>query len=251
MAITIRLAAALALAAALVALPNPSAAQDGDPIATIGIDTRPPADPRADLSGDPQTCVRVDEGETVDIAVFTSAVPDSRGISGFEFSLTFEPELVTVTATDPALLLAQAEGSDVLSIGEEESEDGELLVGVADFGPLGIEPEGASESGPGLLLGLTLTGGAVEGTGDLTIGNIIITDDANGVIPVDSNPSAVVAANADCPAAGASPTPQPSQDPEDGSGSTALVVGLSLAVLVAVAGGALAYRFWQRRRPRL
>jgi hypothetical protein len=249
MAIAPRIAVACALVAALASLPLPASAQDQeqDTIALVGIDTHAPSDPRADLSDAPQTCLRLDDGDTAEIAVFTSAVPDSRGISGFEFRLTFDPDLVTVSAVDPDLLLAQAEGSDVLPVGDTESEDGELLAGVADFGALGIEPEGASETGPGLLLGLTLSGGSASGLADLTINGVIITDDANAVIPVDATTNAQVAANQDCPGA-PSATPEPSGEDDGGAGSTLLVVLIAVLVLLSVAGAALAYRYWLRRR---
>lgn len=251
MPVAVRLAALSVLAAALVPAAGRAGAQDGETIALVGVATSIAADARADLSDDPETCARLDEDDSLEIAVFTSAVPETRGVSGFEFRLAFDPDVLQITASDPMQLLAQAEGSDVLSVGEEMSDDGELLVGVADFGrPLGVEPEGTSESGPGVLMTVTLTGGPETGLSDISLEGVIVTDDANEEIPVDSQADAQVAVNTDCPDAAASPapTPEPRQEAEDGSGSEELAIALAAAVLAAIAGVGVAYRM-RRRAP--
>lgn len=250
MTIAIRLTALLTLATALAALASPAAAQEDDTIPLVGVTTAPPGDPRTDLSTSAETCARLDEDETLEIAVFTGPVPETRGISGFEFSLAFDPDLLQVTASDPMRLLAEADGSNVLSVGEEMADDGDILVGVADFGqPTGVEPDGTSETGPGLLLGLTLTNGSETGVSELALDGVIITDDANGVIPVDSTAKAEVAVNTDCPGTTSptpGPTPEPTQQADDGSGSEALAIAVAVVVLAAITTVGVTYRLRSR-----
>jgi hypothetical protein len=80
------------------------------------------------------------------------------------------------------------------------SSDGSYYPGLIDFGPEGIEPAGASEIGPGILVRITLTGQAGASVGDLVLQNVYVQDDLNQAVPVTTILQAKVAANTDCPA---------------------------------------------------
>jgi hypothetical protein len=131
--------------------------------------------------------------------VFVDEVPADRGIAGFQFEMSFSPSLVTVTASDFGQLLDQARRSDLFIPGDTTSSDGSYLAGVIDFGPEGIEPDGSSEIGPGVLVRISLTGQSGVGVGNLTLLTPFMQGDDNQAIPIGTVLNAKVAVNTDCP----------------------------------------------------
>ena len=194
------------------------AGHSSNTIATIGIDmdvTGNEPSTRVGVDTTLEACVRVDQGQTREIDVFVDEVPTDRGISGFEFDMLFDPSLAHVTSLSLEQLLEDGAGSSLIPLGDSSSTDGSLRVAAVDFGTLGIDPAGASEVGPGILVRITLTGQSGTGVGDLTLQGITITDDEGIIpIPVDATLNAKVAANTDCPSqptptATSTPTPTP------------------------------------------
>ena len=234
------LALALVLAAAL---PLPLLARAGLPAAhieTIGISAAPPDDPRADLTSNRQSCVRLDEGESRLLAVYSSDIPADRGISAFEVRLAFDPTLVTVTAVDYQQLLAQGPDSNLLDLGETESDDGEIILAAGDFSRVGIEPSGPSETGPGVLAAVEFTALETSGVSDISLPTAVVADDLNGIVPVDEQAGASIAVSADCPPGSEAPAAEAGDADDDAPWTE---VGIVLAVTAAIVVGGLGLVF--------
>ena len=218
-------AVALALASlALTGNAGPAlASQVEDPGITVGIDTDVTANSsrtRVGVDSPREACARLDQGQTLTLDVFVDEIPAERGVSGFQFDLLFDPALVAITSVDYGHLLAQAAGSAVTLFGETASADGSLRAAGVDFGPLGIEPAGPSEIGPGILARIALAGQTGVGVGDLTLESITITTDAGEALSVDAALNAQVAVNTDCPSEGpvaTGVTPGPTSSPASGA----------------------------------
>ena len=181
---------------------GPPATQAQSSIARLGIDTNVAGNgPRTRVGVDTprEPCTRVDQGQTFQMDVFVDEVPADRGIAGFQFEMSFSPSLVTVTASDFSQLLDQARRSDLLIPGDTSSSDGSYVPGVIDFGPEGIEPDGSSEIGPGILVRISLTGQSGVGFGNLTLLTPFMQGDDNQAIPIGTVLNARVAVNTDCP----------------------------------------------------
>lgn len=180
------------------------------PISTIGIDMDTSGNgPRAEVGATTanDTCARVNSGQTRTIDVFEDQVAPDRGISGFQFTLNYDASKIHITGVDYNQLLDQANSSLVVPFGDTSSSDGAAGLSAVDFGK-GIEPGGASEAGPGVLVRLTIQGQQGSGNSSLTLSNVIVTDDAGNVINVSAVLTAKVATNTDC-AGAATPTPTP------------------------------------------
>lgn len=231
LALTLAAVAAIPSAAVLAGLPAAH-------IETIGISAAPQNDPRAGLTSDRQPCARLNEGESRELAVYTSDVPADRGISAFEVRLAFDPTLVTVTAVDYQQLLAQAADSNLLDLGETESDDGEIILAAGDFSRVGIEPSGPSETGPGVLAAVEFTALEASGVSDLSLPTAVVADDLNSIVEVDSQAGASIAVNTDCPPG----SEAPAAGDTDGDAPWT-EVGIVLAVTAAVVVGGLAFVF--------
>ena len=184
------------------------ASQVEEPGITVGIDTDVTGNSsrtRVGVDSPREACARLDQGQTLTLDVFVDEIPAERGVSGFQFDLLFDPALV-VTSVDYGHLLAQAAGSAVTPFGETASADGSLRAAGVDFGPLGIEPAGPSEIGPGILARIAVAGQTGVGVGDLTLESITITTDAGEALSVDAALNAQVAVNTDCPSEGSTAT---------------------------------------------
>src|SRR3990172_292002 len=155
--------------------------------------------------GTVENCDQIDSAGTntidIDIVLPDPGVDAADGISSVQFSLLYDPAVVTVTAVDvSAHLLNQAAGSFLLGLGDATSlpdSDGTFAPAWSDFGPLGIEPAGASEIGPGVLVRIHLTGVA-QGTSPLSLSSIILANDLNNPIPVSSISQATVSVDEVC-----------------------------------------------------
>lgn len=201
-------ALAVAVLAALVAATASGASSE---IETMGLDMEVSGNgPRS--AGDIDQCASVAVGQTatVDVALPEPGVPEGRGASAYQFTLFYDPAVVSVTGDDHSMLLDQATGSVLIPLAQSlPDRDGIYTTGVVDFGPRGIEPAGASEIGPGVLARLTLTT-HVSGVSPLVIKDVIIKSDDGKDIEVMSVLSAHLYAGQPCPGQlTATPSPVP------------------------------------------
>lgn len=211
-------AVAVLAAAALLALAERSAAAPpGGDIPLIAVDAVP-------QGNGPRTVARIDECVTaavgqpveIDIVLPPPGVPAQRGIAAYQFSILYDPAVVWVQAEDTEMLLEQAAGSQLFTIADPKPDtNGYYISWGVDFGPIGIEPEGASEIGPGVISRLTLLPRA-EGTSKLTLTEVKIIDDASQVLEVLDVRSGWIAVGGPCPGtedAAAQPPPTPTPPP--------------------------------------
>lgn len=160
-------------------------------IAVVAIDADSSGN-EPDTVGSIEECVSasVDQPVEVDIVVPSPGIPVDRGIAAFQLRLFYDPAIVWVTADDSSQLLAQATGSTVIAFSDvaitgQPNTSGDYLSVAVDFGPKGIEPAGASETGPGVLARLTLLPKS-EGTSTLFLSEVDIRDDQGDKIMVGS-----------------------------------------------------------------
>lgn len=169
-------------------------------IDTVGIDTDindSPANAVASL-GSRNACNTLTTGGTLTIDVTADAVapPDGSrgGITGFQFTLVYDPSVVKVAASDHGMLLAANAGSSLITLGDAAPDaDGSFLVAVIDF-----DKQTATEHGPGVLARITLEA-VGSGVSDLTLDGLIIVDDANKPYAIGEVLAAQVAVDAPCP----------------------------------------------------
>lgn len=220
------------LAAAHVA--DSASAQSGATIGIVATD--------ADITGNTATslgplnaCVRAEPGSSVAVDLVVDAVPEDRGIIGFQFTLLYDPDILTLTAVDSEFLLG-AEGSFEPFEGIADplpDSDGSYTYIVADLAS--NPPLENIESGAGVLSRLTFS---TKGAGVSNVAPSFnppdeypsLIDNRNEVIGVDSIGTARIAVGQDCdipPAATPEvkplppideieglPTPQPTSPPE-------------------------------------
>lgn len=215
---------ALSVAGALV-LGSP--AQAGSDIMTLGLDMQVSGNsPRSVADIDQCFSAEIGQPVTVDVVLPEPGVPQSRGVSAYQYTLFYDGKLLSVTGDEPEMLLDQAPGSALIPLAQGKPDnDGIYTSAAVDFGPKGIEPEGASETGPGVLARLTLTPHS-PGISGLVIRDVSIKDDAGDDIEVISILSAHLYAGEPCPgqatpAATAAPasTPRPAQAESRPSGT--------------------------------
>lgn len=175
-------------------------------------------------------CASVGVGETIsiDVGLGEPGVPDDRGLAGYQFRLFYDPQVFTLIEDDYEMLLDQAEGSNIVPLADPKpDDDGIYLSSGVDFGSAGIEPEGTSEVGAGVLSRVTLESKAA-GTSGLVLQDVVLKDDSAEDIEVDSVQSAQVYVGQSCPGFESTPTPTlqptaapstPSPGPSPGSGS--------------------------------
>ena len=151
--------------------------------------------------------IAAEETLDIDIVLPDPGIDALDGLSGFQFDLTYDPAVVNISDVDiDTFLLNQATGSFLFPLGDSAPDsDGLFFASVIDFGPIGIEPAGASETGPGVLVRITLTGVA-QGTSLLNLENIILPNDVNKPIPVSGVFSGTVAVDEACEVVEAPPT---------------------------------------------
>ncbi len=207
--------AILPLILILLALTPLTGSRAGSDIVTLGLDMETAGNgPRS--AHDIDECVSAQPGQpaTVDIALPEPGVPGSRGVSAYQFTLFYIGAVVSVTADDHRMLLDEAPGSALIPISDAKPDtNGVYTSGAVDFGPKGVEPDGASEVGPGVLARLTLTP-RVAGVSPLVIKDVIIKDDAGDDIEIISVLSAHLYAGEPCPGqAVATPTATPARTP--------------------------------------
>lgn len=184
-------------------------------------------EPRTVGTVDSCASVAVGDSVDVDIVVVPPGIPADSGISGFQFTLFFDSQIVSVTAEDPQMLAAQAPNSSLLYFGNPvlPNQSGEHTSIAIDFGPSAIEPAGASETGPGVLSRITLLARA-PGISPIPIRNVTLVDSEDrtyepmvqqatiAVAQPCAQPTSSPPTSAPTPARTASsPTPAPGADP--------------------------------------
>ena len=152
----------------------------------------------------------------IDVVLPAPGVAADRGLSGFQFTFAYDPTIVWVSEEDNSMLLAQASGSSLVPVSDQTpNKTGEYLSLVVDFGREGIEPNGASETGPGVLSRITLLP-QKSGVSSLALRDIILLDEASQDIAVEPAAAATLSVGAPCltpTPAPASSTPAPTAPP--------------------------------------
>jgi hypothetical protein len=124
-------------------------------------------------SADPATTVRVDPasnevdiGETFTVDIFVD--PDT-GIAGAQFSLSFDPSLITANEVTEGNLLSQGGASTYFMAGTIDNVAG-TITGVAGF----ITAPGEVVSQSGIFAIISFTTGTAVGTSALDLSNVIV-----------------------------------------------------------------------------
>jgi hypothetical protein len=192
----------------LLAFSQPASASDESAV-PIAIDVQTQGNgPRS--VGSVDSCVSAEVGQpvTVDVVLPDSGIPVDRGISAYQYSMIYDPAIVWVQADDSNQLLAQAHGSSIIPLSDPKPDTNGVYVSWAvDFGPAGIEPEGSSETGPGVIARLTLLPKSAGQT-SLSLQDVVLLDDKTNPINVGSVTGASLYVGEPCPG-DSSPTPAP------------------------------------------
>lgn len=192
-------------------------------IPLLAVDAEP-AGNSARSVGTVEQCVSASVGQPVDVDIVIpgEGVPARRGMAAYQFSILYNATLVWISGDNGNLLLAQAAGSNVIPITDPRPDkNGIYQSWGVDFGPVGIEPLGSSETGAGTIARITLLPQA-EGVSDITLSGVLVIDDQSQRIPIDSVQPGKISIGTPCagptqpsnppPAAIApSPTPSPPQ----------------------------------------
>ena len=233
--------------------PQLSHAQDGT---SISIDAIPEGDAPASVATI-ETCASAQEGETFDVDL---VIEDVAELLAWEITISYEPDVLEVSATDVEMFQAANEGSQVLDLSEPTPDhDGNYILQSVDS----ADPP-SPDSGSGILARITFkavgTGTSVlsaektdlndDGTLDRgpflrdVAGEVIGDEDGDTLFdgPVSD---AEIRVGQPCPGQESATAIRRSKD--DGGTSVALVVGLALGGLAVVAIGAAAVVFFRRR----
>lgn len=197
-----RVLACLALGEVILGLLalSQTAGASSEAAVTVTIDVRTQGNgPRSVGSIDGCVSAEVGQAVTVDVVLPDSGIPADRGISGYQFSMIYDPGVVWIQADDNNQLLAQAQGSNVISLSDPKPDTNGIYVSWAvDFGRAGIEPDGSSETGSGIIARLTLLPKAT-GLTSLSLQDVLLLDDKSSPIDAGSPNSASLYVGAPCP----------------------------------------------------
>ncbi len=183
----------------------------------------------ARVAGAVDDCVSTSVGERfdVDVALPAPGIPAAKGISGYQFQFYYDLRVVSVQNANDDMLLTQAPGSNLIPFSDvTPNTTGEYLRVAADFGRSGIEPQGTSETGPGVIARLTLR---AEATGESPLGlrDVRLVADGSTIYGNLEVRTGTVHVGSSCPAASVSPSPelsatiQTTQTPAPGAPGTA------------------------------
>lgn len=186
------------------ALFSGASAQSGGTIRIIAIDAVTSGNTATSL-GALNACVRAEAGQNVTVDLVVDAVPEDRGMIGFEIAIVYTAANLQVNASDSQFLLA-AEPPYQPFEGLNDpvpDTDGQYQISVVDL-QSNSTPGSNIESGPGVLARITLE---AKGTGLATVGpgfnppNLYPTvlDQNNETIGVDTIGTATIAVGQDCP----------------------------------------------------
>lgn len=187
------------------------AAADGPVVVAIDGDTTGNSARTVDKVDD---CVSVPVGARFDVDVVVPApgIP-AQGISGYQLQFYYDLRVISVQDADDDMLLAQAPGSNLVPFSDSTpSRTGEYTRVTVDFGPAGIEPEGASETGPGVILRLTLRAEG-EGKSPLGLRDVRLVDDSSAIYGNVKVLTGMVYVGSACPVAAANISPSPTSSP--------------------------------------
>lgn len=149
----------------------------GDP-QIIGLDVIPDASNTAITLGNIDTCVAVTHPATLNVDVFLDDVPTGKDLGGFNHSLNYNKNYLTVSACHNAdlYLMGSTAGSAVVNFGDAcPDANGALGVVASDTMPAAAEPAGSR----GVLERYTLTTVAPgPHTVGLTLTSIVVADNA-------------------------------------------------------------------------
>jgi uncharacterized repeat protein (TIGR01451 family) len=173
---------------------------------TVGIDTDTTGNAATSLSTI-ERCRSVSAGQQFTIDVFVDEIPAGSTLSGFNYNLGFDSSRVRIVSRQHNLLLTSSGTNSLIELSDGVPDDiSPHSVGVADFG--------TAEVGPvvGVLGRYTLEAlpAATVGIVNLTLGDVAVSDEGGGAIPLtqildgNSIPShGVIAVGQACPPDGA------------------------------------------------
>jgi cell division septation protein DedD len=212
---------AIAVTLTLASPEGSSCAASSSSVALIAVDTDPSGNgPRT--VGAVDECISASAGQPldIDIVVTSPGIPADRGIAAYQFTILYDPAVVWIGADDSDMLLAQADGSNVIPITDPKPDsNGVYQSWGVDFGTPGIEPSGASETGPGVIARITLIPQG-NGVSPLTLSNVLLIDDSSERLSLESLRSASVYVGQPCPGQSESGTPTPTPAPTPALAST-------------------------------
>lgn len=218
---TVRIAAGLPLVAVLLVLVGVLLSGTGaaSSFLVVGIDT--------DVAGntprsvpDINDCSSMGSGDSREIDIFIDepGIPADRGIVSFQLRFFYDPEILHVVSEDKDQLLDQASGSVLIPLSDPlPDRDGVYQTSAVDFGPSGVEPDGSSEKGPGVLTRIRIEA-QQAGMTPMVVSAVQLKDDDLNDIEVDSVQPGRIYVGEPCP--GFSVTATPTQAPTQGPTAT-------------------------------
>jgi hypothetical protein len=166
-------------------------------LAAMDVDTTGNA---ATAVGPIESCRRIEPGATVDVDLVVQEIPADRPITAIQFTVFYDAAVVHVTGRNVNMLLSAVPDSTAIAFpaltDPVPDSDGAFQAAGIDFS------QTARETGPGVLLRLTVQ--AVGSGLSLLSPNaateaMLIFDDHNEQIPIDTITAAFLAVGIDCP----------------------------------------------------
>jgi hypothetical protein len=148
------------------------------------------ADPDTDVSVDPST-QNVGTGATFAVGIYV--VPDTA-IAGMQFSLSFNPSLITANSVTEGNLFSQGGASTYFVSGTIDNVAGTItnVWGV-------INEPGQTVSSPGTFATISFTAGTAAGTSPIDLSNVIVGDLGGMAVPITVTDGEVVITGAPPP----------------------------------------------------
>ena len=177
----VRLSFLIMAAVALTISATAAGQASGQATPTLGIDVNSDGN-SASVLGAVQDCRTLNAGDTIDIDVF---VKDVEELSGFQFALVYNSDVVHLTDSNDQLFLTTLEGSNLVSLSDPTPDsDGVYTAAATEFGEIGA----TDESGEGALMRFTLEAvGAGESL--LSLFEVILTTTSPDGSSVPISPS--------------------------------------------------------------
>ena len=167
-------------------------------VAAIDVDVTGNA---ATVVGPTEACRRVEPGATVDVDLIVNQIPPDRPLTAIQFTVFYDAAVVNVIARDANLLLSAIPDSSGITFpaftDPVPDADGGFQAAGIDFSPT------ARETGPGVLGRLTLKAvapGLSILSPNANTETLLVFDDLNEQIPIDTVAAAFLAVGEDCPA---------------------------------------------------
>lgn len=167
-------------------------------VAAIDVDVTGNA---ATVVGPTEVCRRVEPGATVDVDLIVNQIPADRPLTAIQFTVFYDAAVVNVIARDANLLLSAIPDSSGITFpaftDPVPDADGGFQAAGIDFSPT------ARETGPGVIGRLTLKAvapGLSILSPNANTETLLVFDDLNEQIPIDTVGAAFLAVGEDCPA---------------------------------------------------